>query len=69
MYESKEPEKLFNGYELGEWMIINIHKASLIDVKNNTNINDENIMNVFNRFIKITDDDIYKLYKKSNKFF
>ena len=69
VYESNEPEKLFNGYALGEWMIKHIHNASLPDVKNNPNMNDENIINVFNRFIKITDDDMYKLYKKSNKFY
>ena len=69
VYERNKPEKLFNGYVFGEWMTKNIHKASLIDVKNKLNMNDENIINDFNRFIKIKDGDIYNLYKKSIKFY
>ena len=69
VYESDEPEKLFKGYVLGEWLMTTIHKSSLLDVKNNPNMNDENIINTFNRFIKITDDDMHKLYKKSIKFY
>ena len=69
VYESDEPEKLFKGYVLGEWLMTTIHKSSLLDVKNNPNMNDENIINVFNRFIKITDDDMHKLYKKSIRFY
>ena len=34
-----------------------IHKASFADVNNNPNINDENIINTFNRFNEITDGD------------
>ena len=65
IYESEEPERLFKGYTLADWLITTIHKATLADVKYNKNMNDENIINTFNRFIKITDDDISKLIKKS----
>ena len=65
VYESDEPEKLFKGYVLGEWLMTTIHKSSLLDVKNNPNMNDENIINTFNRFIKISDDDIFDLMKKA----
>ena len=69
IYESDEPERLFKGYTLGNWLMTSIHKASLSDVKYNPNMNDENIIDTFNRFIKITDDDISKLVKKSIKFY
>ena len=69
IYESNEPERLFKGYTLADWLITTIHKATLSDVKYNKNMNDENIINTFNRFIKITDDDISKLVKKSIKFY
>ena len=69
IYESNEPERLFKGYVLADWLITTIHKATLSDVKYNKNMNDENIINTFNRFIKITDDDISKLVKKSIKFY
>ena len=67
VYESDEPERLFKGYTLGDWLMTSIHKASILDVKYNKNMNDDNIINTFNRFIKITDDDISKLVKKSIK--
>ena len=67
VYESDEPERLFKGYTLGDWLMTSIHKASIPDVKYNKNMNDDNIINTFNRFIKITDDDISKLVKKSIK--
>ena len=65
IYESDEPERLFKCYVLGDWLMTQLHKASLSDVKNNINMNDENIINTFNRFIKITDDDISKLMNKA----
>ena len=65
IYESDEPERLFKGYTLGDWLMTSIHKSSLSDVKNNPNMNDNNIINTFNRFIKITDDDIFDLMKKA----
>ena len=65
IYESNESERLFKGYSLGDWLMTTIHKASLSDVKYNINMNDENIINTFNRFIKITDDDISKLMNKA----
>ena len=67
VYESKQPEKLFNGFALYDWMITTIRKASLLDVKNNPSFNDENIINVFDRFINITDDEINQLVKKANE--
>ena len=69
IYESDEPERLFKGYTLADWLITTIHKATLSDVKYNINMNDENIINTFNRFIKISDDDISKLVNKSIKFY
>ena len=65
IYESDEPERLFKGYTLGDWLMTSIHKATLSDVKNNPNMNDKNIIDTFNRFIKITDDDIFDLMKKA----
>ena len=65
IYESNEPERLFKGYTLSDWLITNIHKASLEDVKYNTNFNDKNIIDVYNRFMKINNDDILKLVKKA----
>ena len=65
VYESNEPERLFKGYTLGDWLMTSIHKSSLSDVKNNPNMNDNNIINTFNRFIKITDNDIFDLMKKA----
>ena len=65
IYESNEPERLFKGYTLADWLMTELHKASLSDVKYNINMNDENIINTFNRFIKITDDDISKLMNKA----
>ena len=65
VYESNEPERLFKGYTLGDWLMTSIHKSSLSDVKYNKNMNDENIINTFSRFIKITDDDIFDLMKKA----
>ena len=69
IYESNEPERLFKGYTLADWLITTIHKATLSDVKYNKNMNDENIIDTFNRFIKITDDDISKLVKKAIKIY
>ena len=65
IYESNEPERLFKGYVLGDWLMTELHKATLSDVKYNINMNDENIINTFNRFIKITNDDISKLMNKA----
>ena len=65
IYESNEPERLFKGYTLSDWLITNIRKASLEDVKYNTNFNDKNIIDVYNRFMKINNDDILKLVKKA----
>ena len=65
IYESDEPERLFKGYTLGDWLMTSIHKFSLLDVKHNPNMNNNNIINTFNRFIKITDDDIFDLMKKA----
>ena len=66
IYESNEPERLFKGYSLFDCLLITeLHKATLPDVKNNKNMNDENIINTFNRFIKITDEEIFDLMKKS----
>lgn len=65
IYESNEPERLFKGYTLSDWLITNIHKASLADVKYNTNFNDKNIIDVYNRFMNINNDDILKLVKKA----
>ena len=65
IYESNEPERLFKGYTLSDWLITNIHKASLEDVKYNTNFNDKNIIEVYNRFMNINNDDILKLVKKA----
>ena len=65
IYESNEPERLFKGYTLSDWLITNIRKASLEDVKYNTNFNDKNIIDVYNRFMNINNDDILKLVKKA----
>lgn len=65
IYESDEPERLFKGYTLSDWLMTSIHKASLSDVINNPNMNDENIINTFNRFNEITDDDVFDLMKKA----
>ena len=65
IYESNEPERLFKGYTLSDWIITNIRKASLEDVKYNTNFNDKNIIDVYNRFMNINNDDILKLVKKA----
>lgn len=61
IYECNEPERLFKGYTLADWLITKLHKASLDDVKYNKNFTDDNIINTFNRFIEITDNDIYNL--------
>ena len=65
VYESKQPEKLFNGFAYYDWMITQIRVATLAGVKNNPSFNDDNIMKVFDRFINITDDEIYQLVKKA----
>ena len=64
IYESNEPDRLFKGYTLADWLITTLHKASLNDVKYNSNFTDDNIINTFERFTKITNDDILKLIQK-----
>ena len=68
IYESEEPERLFKGFALCDWMITQTRTTSLAGVKNNLSFNDDNIMKTFNKFINITDDEIYQLVEKSNSF-
>mgnify|MGYP001108951480 FL=1 len=61
IYESEEPERLFKGWGVCDWMITQIRTATLPGVKNNPSFNDENIIKTFNKFIDISDNDVLKL--------